>query len=337
MSKPIADIKILIIEDDQEKREELVEILRDAGLSLVNVSVTGFAETGIEKLEDEQPDVVLLDLKIPYNEESMSLNIDNSNKVIHAVERLNVTRNQEADSTGILIISASVDDRGIRNQYKHTKEVIDFFDKDEIALNKEGFKQELLKKIQRTVEREIKHECAVEYPEIRKIKLSKLKPLHLDLHNRIVNDLLGDFEKLNNRNVNTSRVSENIIGLAGRIVEDIINLIEDDQYSLSENDQSDNFTSVRNRLINLSGRKYLRHENRQAIYKTNGERIISRKAAEYGKQAYILRSEALHSKDGDRFNNKIFKDTEYTIEDAAISIGLIIPLISEFITYLKNK
>lgn len=337
MTKSTAEIKVLIIEDDQEKREELVEILRDSGIQLSNVKATGFAESGIQLLDNEEPDVVLLDLKIPYNEESISLNIDNSNKVINAVERLNSIRNQEAESTGILIISASIDDRGIRNQYKHTKEIIDYFDKDEIALNKENFKQELIRKIKKVVEKEIKHECRIDLAEIRHYKISKLKSIHEELYNRISEDLLGDFEKLNNRNVNVSRLVENIIGLAGRVVEDIVNLLENDQYTLGDIDDTDNFFSVRTRLTLLSGRRHTGYENGQPKYEKVGEGIISRKTAEYATQAYKLRSEALHSKEGDRYNNKIFNDSDYSIEDAAISINLIMPLVSDFIQYSRNK
>jgi len=135
MKKSIGEISVLIIEDDREKREELVEILRDFGIELSNINYTKYAEEGIELLNNELPDVVLLDLNIPYSQGSESIKIDNSNKVIRAVERTNIARNLEDHSTGIIIISASVSDDGLRKNYKHIKEVVDFFDKDEIALN----------------------------------------------------------------------------------------------------------------------------------------------------------------------------------------------------------
>lgn len=337
MKKPVENIKILIIEDDQEKREELVEILRDNGIRLPNIFTSGYAEKGIDLLEEECPDVVLLDLKIPYNEESISIKIDNSNKVIKAVERINAIRNQEDSSTGIIIISASVDDEGLRKNYKHTIEVVDFFDKDEIALNKKKFITELIKKIHQTTEKEFKHECKVEFAEIRDFKISKLKTIHYGLFERISKDLLQQFEKLNNKNSNVSRIAENVIGVSGRIVEDIINLVDDRQSQLTTNDQSDNLTSVRNRLTNLTGRKYIGFVNYQNKYEIIGNPIFSRKAAEFATFAYKLRSEALHSQEGDNYNNKIFKESRFSIEDAAISITLIIPLINEFINYLENE
>jgi len=334
MKKPAEEIKILIIEDDQPKREEMVEILRDKGIKLSNVFTAGYAEKGIEILENELPDIVLLDLKIPYNEESISIKTENSNKVIREVERLNAIRNLENLSTGIIIISASVADEGVRNNYKHTPEVVDFFDKDEIAINKEKFISDLFKKIQQTIERDFKHECKIELKEIRNTKLSRLKKIHQNLYERITIDLLEQFEKLNNKNANISHIAESIIGLSGRIVEDIINLIEDDAYELVATDRADNYRSVREKLTFLTGRSY---DYDKKNYTKIGNSIFSRKSAHYATLAYKLRSEALHSKEGDSKNDKIFVNSRYTIEDAAISINLIMPLIQEFIEYKKNK
>lgn len=337
MRKQLNETKVLIIEDDQEKRQELVEILRDKGIHLKNVFSAGYAETGIDLLNNEQPDVVLLDLTIPYNEESRSLKIDNSNKVIKEVERLNALRNLQKDSTGIIIISASIDDRGVINNYKHIPEIVDFFDKDDIALKKNKFKDELLNAIQKVTEREFKHECKIEFTDLRSLKVAKLKSIHTGLHKRVTEDLLGEFERLNNKNVNISRVAEYVIGIAGIIVEDILNLVENEQYRLTEIDQSDNFNTVRSRLTKLTGRRHIGFENYQNNFEINNDPIFSRKAADYAIYAYKLRSEALHSKEGDKYNNKIFKDVDYTAEDAALSINLIMPLVSEYIGIRLDK
>jgi hypothetical protein len=276
-------------------------------------------------------------LTIPYNEESKSLKIDNSNKVIKEVERLNALRNQQEDSTGIIIISASIDDRGLMNKYKDTPEIVDFFDKDDIALKKNKFKDDLINAIQKSTEREFKHECKIEFSDLRNLKASKLKSIHPKLFKRINEDLLGEFTKLNNKNVNTSRVAEYIIGMAGVIVEDIINLVEDKQYVLKEIDQSDNLSSVRNRLIALTGRRYVGYENGHSQYEIINTPVFSRKAADFAVYAYKLRSEALHSKEGDKYNSKIFNDPHYTIENAAVSVNLIMPLIIEYIDFEINK
>lgn len=337
MKIPLNETKVLIIEDDQEKRQELVEILRDKGIQLKNVFAAGFAEAGIDLLNNELPDVVLLDLTIPYNEESKSLKLDNSNKVIKEVERLNALRNQQKDSTGIIIISASIDDSGLINNYKHIPEIVEFFDKDDIALKKTKFKDDLISAIQKSTEREFKHECKMEFSDLRNLKVSKLKSIHPKLFKRITEDLLGEFAKLNNKNVNTARVAEYIIGVAGVIVEDIINLVENEQYVLKEIDQSDNLSSVRNRLTTLTGRRYVGYENGHTQYELINNPVFSRKAADYGVYAYKLRSEALHSKEGDRYNSKIFDDPNYTLESAAVSVNLIIPLIMEYIDYKTNR
>ncbi len=334
MKNHIFDIKVVIIEDDKEKREELIEILRDIDIKLENIKQSKYAEDGIEIIANELPDVVLLDLKIPYSEESESIKIDNSNKVIKEVERLNAARNQEDASTGILIISASIQDDGLRKNYKHIPEVVDFFDKDEIALDENKFKKEVLRKILQVVERDFRHETKIELKEIRNVKLNKLKEIHIGLYDRIMNDLLGQFEKLNNRNANTYRLAENIIGLSGRIVEDIINLIENNETNLTPLDNSDNFSSIRNKLTELTGRRW---DNYTKSYEVISNPIISRKAAEYARFAYQLRSEALHSKEGDDKNKKIYVNDAYTIEDASVSISLIMPLIQEFIIFIKDR
>jgi len=335
MRKDLGQIKILIIEDEQEKREELVELLRDLGFSLPNIFYTQYAETGIEILDDELPDVVLLDLNIPYSKDNISVKIDNSNKVINAVERLNALRNQDDDSTGILIISASVDDEGIRKKYKHTPEVVDFFVKEDLDLKPEKFKDDLKKKIIIAIEREFNRSTIVEIKELRNLKLKKLQLINVDLFRRIEKEVIDEFEKLNNRKVNESLIARGIIGTVGIIVEDVINLLEDKNALLQPIDDSDNFYSVRNRLNKLTGREWIREDNKFDL--AGSKPMISRKAADYARYAYQLRSEVLHTKEGDTDNKKIFNTNNFTIFDASISISLITPLIHEFIDLMEKK
>lgn len=331
--KNIEDIRIVIIEDDGEKRQELAEILRSLGIPLKKIYMTKYAEKGIEIIEEELPDVVLLDLKIPYNEEDERIQIDNANKVIKAIERLNGARNFDDESTGIIIISASIDDRGVQNQYRKTPEVLGFFDKDEIALNEKAFKNDLLKKIHQIAERNFRHITQISIKEIWKVKFQKLQTINEELYSRISQDLLGQYEKLNNKKSNTNQIVENIIGLSGKIVEDIINLIENKEAKLSDINDSDNFISIRNKLNHLTGRRFAGEGKFEII----GDPIITRKAAEFASFAYKLRSEAIHTKEGDIHNNKIFKESEYSLEDATISISLIMPIIHDFIKYMNNN
>lgn len=334
MDFDIKKINVLIVEDDQEKREELAELLRDIGIELKNIQQVKYAEKAIEIVNDDLPEVVLLDLKIPFNPDNESINIKNSNLIIKEVERVNAARNNELSSTGIIVISASVDDQGLQENYKHNPDIVDFLDKDEIALDEDKFKGRLLKRIKNIARREFSHDCKIELPTIRKIKLNKLKEINLKLYERIVNDLLERFAGLNNKKANVKRDSEMIIGLAGRIVEDIINLFHDENVDLLPIDESDNFSSVRNKLNNLTGRRWNNSERKLVLI---GTPKISRRAAEYARFAYQLRSEALHSKEGDIDNKKLFNTDEFAIEDAAISINLIMPLVQEFINFKNNS
>jgi hypothetical protein len=102
---------------------------------------------------------------------------------------------------------------------------------------------------------------------------------------------------------------------------------------LSAVSYSNNVTSVRNKLTALSGRVYTEYNS----YEETGDKIISRKAAEYALKAYQYRNEAVHSQKKDDKNNKIFADSSFSKEDASISVQLIFPLIKDYITYVKSK
>ena len=334
MTKPTNEIKVVIIEDDKAKKEELVEILHTNKFSLKNIFSTGFSDIGIDLIEEHLPDVVLLDLKIPANEDDQSVKIENSNKVIKDVELINARRNQDDESTGIIIISASVNDSGLQRLYKDKPEIVHFFDKERITLDPKSFSSDLIDKINIVVARNFRHIVQVDYDSIRNIKIKKLESINKDLFERIDTNLLGQFAKLNNRNVNVHQIVEGIIGLSGKIVEDIVILLEDNDASLSIIDDSDNFNSIRNKLTKLSGRKY-DHSSKgnDIIY----PEIISRKAADFASYAYKLRSEALHSKEGDIKNDKIFVNSKYSISDAVISIDLIMPLVQEFIIHINKN
>lgn len=55
--------KVLIVDDDEDTREALSEALRDAGFLVEEVSTGADALGRIE--EDGEPDVILLDLRMP--------------------------------------------------------------------------------------------------------------------------------------------------------------------------------------------------------------------------------------------------------------------------------
>lgn len=57
----------------------------------------------------------------------------------------------------------------------------------------------------------------------------------------------------------------------------------------------------------------------------------------YAAQTFLLRSYASHAPETDKKNENIFYGGEFTKEDAAISINLLVPVIIEYIKLLKSK
>jgi len=334
MKKSLDQVKCLIVEDDQEKREQLVKEMRNLGFNLNNIERTKYAEKAIEKINDELPDVVLLDLNIPYSEDNEKIEINNSNKVIEAVKSINLTRNLSDESTGIIIVSASIDDKGMRNRYKGSPEIVDYIDKYEMAINPQGFAKNLNKQINKVLERKFSQPCLIDFKEI---KLSNMKPLektHPALYDRIINELFAPLSKLNNRDVNVHHVSNSIISAAGKIVEDIINITLHERPNLTSANINENHMTIRHKLTQLTGRKW-DYETKEYII--TGSPVFSRKAAEYAQIAYKLRSEAAHSTEADEKNEKLFADCKFTTEDAVIASTLVLPLILEFIQHKTNS
>lgn len=328
MSKPFDQIKCLIVEDDEEKRIQLVRLLQKIGLSLKNVFMKAFAEDAIDCIKDEYPDVVLLDLKIPYNKDDSKIQINNSNKVIDAVKNINNARNTTNESTGVIIISASIDDRGLQNSYKKNQEIVAFIDKIELAQNPEKFQSDLKKQIGKIIERKFSEPCQIELKEIRLSQIKPLEKINTSLYNRLINDILTPLASLNNRNVNIHHVSKKIVTEAGIIVEDIINLSLDKKPSFTQNQGIEPYNSIRNKLNKLTGREW---NSQIQGYSLVGEPLFSRKSAEYARLAYKLRSESAHSMEADNKNDKLFANETFTPEDAFIASSLIFPLVLEFI------
>jgi len=104
---------------------------------------------------------------------------------------------------------------------------------------------------------------------------------------------------------------------------------------------SEDDNTIVNKLTKLSGRKFLRFENGKAIYKniSSLKPIIRRISQEYTHMAYKLRNQASHPPEDDPNFNNLFAgyNAKFTKEDAAISINLIVPLIQDYINYMKRN
>src|SRR4051794_15510434 len=59
---PTDTVRVLVVDDDDEIRGVLTDLLEDEGL---NVSTAGEAPDALAKLESHRPDVVLLDVVMP--------------------------------------------------------------------------------------------------------------------------------------------------------------------------------------------------------------------------------------------------------------------------------
>ncbi len=324
------DLKILIVEDKVTNAEYLSEILTGKGRAdrrkLVFAATT---EGALEALEDHLPDIVLLDLQIPYTVGGEP-KIVNSYPIVEKVELLNYRRNLEIK---ILVLSSSVEDKGMQKLIAgDTRLITKFLDKAHYYKTEELHK-ELIELIGRT-SKEKSEVKTVSYDTIRRTVLKDLKNLNEPLWLKIDTFIITPFEGLFKPKANIEPVAKQIIGSCGEVVEDIINFMKHDHYELTNDNYLNNERSIRNSLNALTGRKHIQ-KNEFEYHPEN--QMISRPAAEYAYMAYRLRSEALHTKEDDVYNSKLFINVKFKIEDAAVSINLISPLIRNYITYIRKK
>ena len=326
--------KVLIVEDEVEIQRGLVRILTYTGkLPGGYIDLAGNSTDSKEKIDDFEPDIVLLDLKIP-RVKGDTPDVINSNDVLNHIELTNFKFNKNIK---VIIISASVKDKGTQKLILGDRSnIVKFLDKDERAIDSEEFGKELLRQIDKAMNEE-PDEKRMDYSAIRRSIVRDLKELNPDLFNKIDKEILDEFESLNSKDAYIHKISKNVITTCGEIVEDIIALLKSKTIKLSNVVYTDGeFESVRKKLTSLTGRRFV---SKEEGFEITGDEIITRIAANMAIQAYVLRSEAAHGgQEDDPRNEKFFANRYiFTREDAAVSVNLIMPLIRDYINYLKNQ
>ena len=331
----LKDSKFLIIEDEEENRNTFLRLLiNDFNIPDENIEEASNLKEAKNLVDEFEPNIVLLDLKIPAKEDQEP-DIGNSYEFIEKAELYNERQLEDIDKIKIIIISGSVEDDGVRKFIKSNDILIDFFDKAEIAINFDRFKTSFERKLKQAVIYKFLVP-KIDYSFVRKSILKDLGRINAELRDKMNDQLLTQFEKLNDRGVNEYSVSNGIIIKCGEIVEDIIHSFSDTvYYGKREN-------TIIKKLTVLSGRNFIGWDNESshdAKYESLGNEYIRRISQQYAHFAYQLSSQARHSKLGDDHNNKWFAghNAGFTKEDAANSINLIIPLIKDYIEYMKNK
>lgn len=337
--------KVLIVEDEVEIQRGLVRILTYTGkLPSGYIDLAGNSTDSKEKIDDFEPDIVLLDLKIP-RVKGDTPDVINSNDVLNHIELTNYKFNKNIK---VIIISASVKDKGTQKLILGDRSnIVKFLDKDERAIDSEEFGKELLRQIDKAMNEE-PDEKRMDYSAIRRSVIRELKELNPELFNKIDKEVLSEFEKLNDKDTNTYKKSKDVMISCGEVVEDILAFFKSNATKLSSIKYSDDPSKVRNRLTSLTGRMpyFVKitdsdgEERNQLHFKYDEKNeLISRVASESAYMAYFLRSEAVHGgKEDDERNIKLFANKyKFTREDAAVSVNLIMPLIRDYINYLKNQ
>lgn len=325
------EIRVLIVEDNESTRNNTVNILLQNGFLDKNIFDTAIATEALEIVNMEFPHVVLLDLKIPYDHIDKPAEIRNAESILN---QLKLNKYQLGINSHVIMISGSIKDKQSQGLMKNDL-VLDFFDKGEASQDLTKYKTTLLDRIQWAYMKLENEESNVNLMILRKAELKTLAKIHKPLWIKIEKEVLNEFEKLGNKKANHHTISKQIIGSCGEVVEDIIYYFEKDSLELTEMRYSSASSTVRNKLTSLSGRKYINHDS---SYEQIGEVFISRRAAEYAYNAFRYRSEALHGKGDDEKLCKLFAGHEFTKDDAALSISLIIPIVKEFIDHkLKSN
>jgi len=337
--------KILVVEDEEDIRDGLVRALMYKGnWPEKMIEDVDNAESAIDVIETFRPDIVLLDLKIPKRrgeKEEIRYAVD----ILKEIDLYNYKNNA---NTKVIVISASVDDPGMQRLVLGDRSnVISFLDKNEMAIESDEFKDKLIKRIRWAFE-SAPDERRMDYSAIRRSVIRELKGLNNELFEKIDKEVITEFEKLNDKGTNIHKKSKDVIVTCGEIVEEVLAFFKTHTTKLADIKYLEDITKVRNRLTALTGRIATRVEvtdergekRYQIHFKPNGEtELITRFAAEAAFMAYNLRSEAVHGgKEDDERNAKLFANKYlFTREDAAVSVNLIMPLIRDYIIYLKTQ
>lgn len=329
MTKYITDISYLIIEDEEDKVDFLLRLLKEAGVSLENVFDAKTTREAIEKIDEIEPEVVLLDIAMPM-EVGGEPNAENCQYVIEKIKNINHENLDRKVKT--IIISATVDNTGIQKLIKGHEVVFTFMDKNLISIDPDKFKSDLLKNIERAINK-VEERNLIDYSFVRNAIFKDLKKIDLQLWEKIQSEVLEKFERLNDRNRNHFTLSRDIIKTCGEIVEKIIAKLISECEEIGEKPSEYDLENRRNKLVWLSGRRFKGNHTYEVIKEPF---IISRKSCAFAHQAWSYRGDAAHSREEDPNNTNIFKGTNFSIEDAAISIQLILPLIQDYIAFKKR-
>lgn len=323
--------KILVVEDNEKVRESIVELLMNNKEPKYEVEDAASSDEARRIIKEFEPDVILLDLRIPRTREEEP-EIRNAIDVLQEVTIHNYEKN--ADSK-IIVISGSIDDPGLRRLIEGDRtSIITFINKNDGATVTGEFNKNVLKQVKRALSAE-PSERPMEYSAIRKSIVRELKELNPELFARIDKEILDVFEKLNEKSTYVHKNSKDIVISCGEVVEDVISYMKSRSTKLSSVSYSKKPGTVRFRLNALTGREY---DIDNKVYTLTGEvPLLTRPAAEYAFQAFYLSSEARHGgKDDDEANEKYYANRYvFTREDAAVSVNLIMPLVRDYINYLK--
>ncbi len=331
MTKEITDAKILVVEDHKNNKDSILRSLKGMGVPLGNIDTTDNAVDAKEKIDDFEPDVLLLDLNI-MNEKGGEEEIKYGHEVIEKVRLFN---HENPEKIKIIVISGMVKDTGLQNIVGTEGEnITKFIDKGLMSSDMDAFNEKLKKSISKAL-RSTDEGDYILFQSIRNSTLKILKKLHIELYMKIEEEILDNIEKLNLRKVNEHTLSKNIIISCGQVVEFTVSYLEGEVRSIRELKLYDNPKTIRNKLNHLSGRKF--DESSKAYEIIDKDPVISRKASEYAYRAYSFRNQASHTPEADEKNKNIYKDTRFDKWDAKIAVDLIMPLLNEYIKLLKEK
>lgn len=338
----LQESKILVIEDEKDKRDFLTSFLIDSDIDPSNLKGVSCSDHALTAIRDLMPDIVLLDVKIPHYEDG-NPDSRNSNIVINAIEAHN---NKFENKIKTIIISATTEDKGLQSLIANdAKKIFSMMDKSLLAKDPSVFKTTLKELIEKALNTAI----AFERPTISLFDsygslLNPLKTLDSALFKYINNEIISPFESITPDT--ESIISQAIIIRTGMVVEDLIEQFNIDSTtvkgrkltSFSELDKlkavkSEEIHSVWNKLTALSGRKYNKDKKGNEI---SGNQKISWQACEYAQMAYRNRNHASHTGTADLKNENIYTDNKFTKEFAGISISLVMPLLQDYIKY-KTK
>lgn len=325
------NLKILIVEDDIDNRNTIERILREGGVDFKHIEYTDNANKAKTLIDDFEPDVILLDIRILQEPGT----IEDSKNSLEVIEKVQLYNYKNLHKIKILIISNTVNDKSLQEIISSEgKNIQNFLDKHLLSVDYEYFKEKLFRELKKVRDQE-KTKEKIDYSFIRQSEIKNLKHLHFDLWKKIKEEILDEFERLNDQNANEHNIARQVINTAGQVVEMTVFFLEGKQLNIADFQTEDDEPNMRKRLNTLSGRKFTDAAHGYTII--NERPVISRKACEFAYRAYNLRNQASHSPEMDKLNMNIFAESRFTKWDAAISLNLIMPLIIEYTALLEKR